>query len=347
MKPCTKVVAIGLGPLGRRVVRYAVERGNLKIVGAVDIAPEKIGKDLGTLCGLKKIGVTVRKDLKTALKGRKADVALLTTVSSIEQLEPQVAEIAGYKLDIVSTCEELAFPYKTAPAVAKRIDALCKRHHVTCLGTGVNPGFLMDFLPAVLTAVNQDVKKITVKRIQDASVRRVPFQQKIGAGLTVDEIQTKKAAGTLRHVGLPESVAMIAHAMGWKLTKITETLRAVTAKKLITSGYKPIKPGMARGVEQFGRGYIGSRQVITLHFRAAVGEPESYDRIEVTGEPNIVSMIDGGVNGDIATCAIVLNAIRSVMVAEPGLKTMLDVPAVTFWGLMIDDNGYPLDSSSH
>ena len=323
-------VVIGLGPLGQKVVRFALQRESIDIVGAVDIAPDKIGKDLGTLCGTKKLGIKVCPDLHTALKTAKADVALLTTVSSLKKLEPQVREIAGHKLNIVSTCEELSFPYASAPAVSKRMDRLCKRHGVTCLGTGVNPGFLMDFLPDILTAVSQNVRKITVRRFQDASPRRVPFQQKIGAGLTRSEVARRKAKGLLRHVGLTESVHMIAHAMKWRLTRVTETLRPIIAARRITSGYTPIRPGMACGVEQFGRGYVGKRQVITLHFRAAVGEPKSFDSVEIKGKPDVLSVIRGGVNGDVATCAIILNAIRSVASAEPGLKTMLDVPAVTF-----------------
>ena len=171
-----------------------------------------------------------------------------------------------------------------------------------------------------------------MKRFQDASQRRVPFQQKIGAGLTRAQFRKKQAEGTLRHVGLLESIDMIAHAIGWKLTKRTESLRPVIAKARITSGYTPIMPGMAAGVEQIGRGYVGSREVIRLHFRAAVGERRSFDRVEIKGVPDTVSEIDGGVNGDIATCAIVLNAVRSVMAADAGLKTMLDVPAVAFSG---------------
>jgi len=325
-----KIIVIGLGPLGQKTVRYAARRENIEIVGAVDIDPDKIGKDVGTLCRIRKLGIPVSGDLKSALRGKKADAAVLTTVSSLKKLAAQVAEAAGHKLDIVSTCEELAFPFKTAPSVARRIDAVCKKHKVTCLGTGVNPGFLMDYLPAVMTAVNQGVKKITVQRIQDASVRRIPFQQKIGAGLTRAQFKKKQAEGTLRHVGLPESIGMIAHAMGWDLTRTTEALKPVIAAKRITSGYTTIEKGMACGVEQIGRGYIGAREVIKLHFRAAVGEPRSFDRIEVKGEPNVVSEIDGGVNGDIATCAIVLNAMRSAMAAAPGLRTMLDIPAATF-----------------
>jgi 4-hydroxy-tetrahydrodipicolinate reductase len=327
-----RIIIVGLGPLGQRTAAFAAQRSSLEIVGAVDIAPGLAGKDLGEHCGLGKLGVPIAPSLKAALGRKKADCAVLTTVSSLAKLEPQVAEAAGLGLNVVSTCEELFFPWQTAPQIARRLDDLCKKQGVTCLGTGVNPGFLMDFLPAVLTAVNQEVKKITVQRVQDASVRRVPFQQKIGAGLTRAEFKRKAAEGTLRHVGLPESVQMLAHALGWKLTKTTESLKPVLAEERVTSGYAPIEPGMARGVEQIGRGYVGGREVIKLHFRAAVGEPRSFDRIEIKGRPDTVSEIDGGVHGDIATCAIVLNAIRSVIAAGPGLKTMLEVPAVTYCG---------------
>ena len=325
-----KAIIVGLGPLGQKVAHFALQRKCIKLVGAVDIAPELVGKDLGSVIGVKKMGLRIAGDVKTALGRKKADVAVLTTVSSIKALEPQIAGIAAQKLNIVSTCEELSFPWRRAKASARRIDAVCRKAGVACLGTGVNPGFLMDFLPAILTAVNQDVRKIVVERVQDASTRRIPFQKKIGAGLTRTEFKKRADDGSLRHVGLLESVDMIAHAMGWTLTDTKETLRPVIAEKRITSGHLPIAPGMACGVEQIGRGYIGRKQVITLHFRAAVGEPKSYDQARIEGRPKIVSTIEGGVNGDIATCAIVLNAAHAILGASPGLKTMLDVPAVTF-----------------
>jgi 4-hydroxy-tetrahydrodipicolinate reductase len=159
----------------------------------------------------------------------------------------------------------------------------------------------------------------------------VPFQQKIGAGLTLDEFRKKEEEGTLRHVGLPESVDFIAAKMGWKLDRSTESLEPVMADTDVKIGYKPIIKGMARGVYQVGRGFVGSREVIKLEFRAAVGEPQSYDRIVINGDPKIDSTITGGVNGDIATCAITLNAIRSILSSTPGLKTMCDIPTVTFY----------------
>ena len=324
-------VHVGMGPLGQKVLRYAVERGCFNIVGAVDLDPEKTGKDLGQLCGLDPLGITIRGNLKEAIEGKSVDVALLTTVSSLVTLESQVAELAKAKLNIVSTCEELFFPYKTNPEVAKRIDEICRQNGVACVGTGVNPGYLMDFLPSVLSGLCQKVEKVEVWRIQDASVRRIPFQQKIGAGLTLDEFEAKRKTGTLRHVGLPESVDFIAERLGWKLDKNTESLEPVIAEESVDTGYKPIAKGMARGVQQVGRGFMGDREVITLNFRAAVGEPESYDQVHIDGEPPIRSRITGGVNGDIATCAITLNAVRSILQSGPGLKTMAQIPPIAYF----------------
>lgn len=324
-----KILQVGLGPLGQKTVQFAVERG-MKIVAAVDSHPDKIGQDVGLVCGLKKMGVKIYPSVKEALKGKKADIAVVTTVSSLAKLDTLVAEIAKQKLSIVSTCEELSFPWKIQGARAKKLDALCKKHKISLLGTGVNPGYLMDYLPSVMTAVSKKVDSVKVWRIQNASVRRIPFQQKIGAGLTLAEFAKKEKEGTLRHVGLPESVDFIAARMGWKLSKKTETLEPVVAKTEITTGYKPIAAGMACGVEQIGRGFVGNKEVITLHFRAAVGEEKSFDTIEVTGEPMIKSTIENGINGDVATCAITLNAIHSVLLARPGLVTMADIPAVAY-----------------
>lgn len=320
------MVQIGVGPLGRNVVQYALKRKGIHIVGAVDPGPEKAGKDLGMLCSLKPLGVKVARNLEEALSGKEAEVAIVTTLSSLEKVADQIEEIAAAKLHIVSTCEELSYPWETQPELAGRIDEICKKNGVACLGTGVNPGFLMDYLPSVFSAVCQNVDRVIITRVQDASKRRVPFQQKIGAGLNRQQFQEKKKNGTLRHVGLPESIYMIARALNWKLDRVEETLEPVPAEGEVSSGYTMIENGSARGVEQFGRGFVSGREKITLHFRAAVGEEESYDKIEIIGTPGFTSTVSGGINGDMATSAITLNAVASILKVEPGLKTMLDIP---------------------
>lgn len=326
-----KIVQIGLGPLGQKVVRFALERGGMKIVAAVDTDPKKAGRDLGEVCSLKPLGITVSADLQSGLKRRRADVAVFTTVSSLKEHEKQIREAAQAKMSAVSSCEELSFPWRTQPRIAKRIDNLCKKMGVACVGTGVNPGFLMDYLPSVLTSVCQKITKIQITRVQDASKRRIPFQQKIGAGLTRAQFKARVPEGTLRHVGLIESLHMIAHAMNWKLDRTTESLKPVVAREIVTSGYVRIDPGIVCGVDQIAQGYISKKEVIRLEFRAAVGEKESFDSININGTPSIKSTIPWGINGDVATCAIIINAIRSITRVEPGLKTMLDLPVPTYF----------------
>jgi 4-hydroxy-tetrahydrodipicolinate reductase len=327
------LIHVGLGPLGQKTVRFARERGFI-YSAAVDPDPAKAGRDLGELCGLEPLGLTVQATLEEALASSRVDrgsVAIVTTVSSLRKLEPQVAALARAGLPVVSTCEELVFPWSTQPGLARRIDAVFKENGVACLGTGVNPGFLMDYLPSVVTGVCQRVERIRISRVQDASVRRVPFQQKIGAGLTLEQFREREKEGTLRHVGLAESLDLVAHKMGWRLDRKTETLEPVVAEQEVTSGYKPITKGMARGVEQIAKGFRGKDELITLHFHAAVGAPRSFDRIEIAGEPPLDLRFEGGVNGDVATCALTLNCIRSVLSSPAGLRTMGDVMPVSWF----------------
>jgi len=327
------VIQVGIGALGQQVLQYLCERKGVNVIGVVDLNPDLIGKDISEIIDTESTGVHVYKSLEEAISKakQKPEVAVLTTVSSIGKLVGQVEEAANLGLHVVSTCEELTFPWKQHPEAAQKIDDVCMKNGVTCLGTGVNPGFLMDYLPSAFTSVCQRVDSLTVERVQDASVRRIPFQQKIGAALTRDEFQAKKENGSLRHVGLPESVDLIAHAMGWKLDENRETLEPVIAKEKITNGYKPIEKGNPAGVEQVGSGFVNGDEKIKLVFRAAVGEEKSYDRITIKGLPNITTEIHGGLNGDVATCAITVNAVRSVTSSTPGLKTMLDVPVPAYF----------------
>ena len=325
-----KVVIMGLGPLGVKTARFASNR-NVDIVGAVDIDPSITGKNLGEHCGIGGLNIPISPTIKDAVLNKKADVVILTTVSGLKNIVPQIKDIAKYHMHIVSTCEELSFPWDTDSKTAGIIDGIAKKYGIAVIGTGVNPGFLMDFLPVSLTAVCQDVKKIKVSRIQNAQFRRVPFQKKIGAGLTLEEFNFRKENGFIRHVGLTESMHMIASRMGWKPDRIEDILEPVIAQKDILTDSINIKAGNSTGVLQTGRAWKNGIELITLIFKASVGEPESYDAVKIIGEPDINMKIEGGVNGDIATCAIVINATKQIINATPGLKTMVDIPAVSFF----------------
>src|SRR5262249_42780588 len=190
----------------------------------------------GDVVGLpRRIGAKVSGEADKALKAAKRDVVVLCTSSSIKKILPQVEEILKQRKPIVSTTEELSYPGYTHIRQARQIHALAKKAKVAVLGTGVNPGFAMDALPIALTAVCEGVERVLGNRIQAARIRRLPFQQKIGAGLTTEQFQKKVDDGSVRHVGLTESIAMIADALGWTLDRITDEIQPKLATVTISS----------------------------------------------------------------------------------------------------------------
>jgi hypothetical protein len=236
------------------------------------------------------------------------------------------------RVPIVSTTEELSYPTRTNLRYARIIHQLAKKAKVAVLGTGVNPGFVMDALPIMLTGVCERVDAIRVDRIQDARIRRLPFQQKIGSGLTREQFQKQVDEGRVRHVGLAESVSMIADALGWKLDRIIDEVQPKMATDTVSSEFLAVDAGYVCGIVQDGIGYRGEQPIITLHMEAYLGASESYDSVEITGSPNIKSKIAGGVHGDIATASIVVNSIPKVLEVAPGLHTMRDMPLPSFFG---------------
>jgi len=218
------------------------------------------------------------------------------------------------------------------PQLSAEIDRIAKANNVTVLATGVNPGFLMDAWPLFMTGVCQQVKRIRAVRVQDASPRRGPFQKKIGAGRTVEDFKKLVAEGAIKHVGLPESIAMITSGLGWELDEINESIESVVAKNRVQTDFVTVEPGQAAGVRQVGRGIHAGEEVVTLEFEAYVGAPESYDAVYIIGTPNMEVVIKGGTHGDIATAAIVVNSVHRVIEAPPGLLTMKDLPIVSASG---------------
>jgi 4-hydroxy-tetrahydrodipicolinate reductase len=322
----------GLGPIGAAVVRQIAERQGFRIVAAVDIDAIKVGKDLGDVAGLRRpLKVRVVNDARKAIKSGKPDVVVLCTSSSLKKVMPQLETILKLKVPVVSTTEELSYPSKANLRYARAVHQLAKKSKVAVIGTGVNPGFVMDALPIMLTGVCERVDSIRVDRVQDARVRRLPFQQKIGAGLTREQFQKKVDEGSVRHVGLTESVSMIADAMGWKLDRITDDIQPRMATETVASEFLAVDAGYVCGIVQDGIGFRDGQPVITLHMEAYLGAPESFDSVEIAGVPAIRSKIAGGVHGDIATASIVVNSLPKVLQVAPGLHTMRDMPLPSFF----------------
>jgi hypothetical protein len=324
--PAIRVLHFGLGPIGLSIVKQVSERDGLKIVGAVDIDPAKAGRDLGQVAGLKKrLGVRVENDAAKALKATKPNVVIHCTSSSLERVMPQLEMILAAKAAIVSTTEELAYPFRMHAAQAKRLDALAKKSKVGLLATGVNPGFAMDVLPIALSAVCERVDSVVVNRMQDARIRRLPFQQKIGAGLTSEQFAKKVKDRSVRHVGFTQSIAMIGDALGWKLDRITDDIKPKIAEHEVASDLLAVDPGFVCGIIQDGVGYRNRKPVIRLHLEAYLGAPETYDSVEIEGWPTLSMKFAGGIHGDVATASIAVNSIPKVLAAAPGLHTMRDL----------------------
>ncbi len=327
-----RVLQVGLGPIGIGVLRQVIDRQGFGLVGAVDIDPQKVGKDAGEAAGLgTTLGLEVEADLGAALNRGGIDVAVLCTGSALERVLPQFEAVVAAGVPVVSTTEELAYPEYSSPKLAARLDAAAKKGGAAVLGTGVNPGFAMDLLPLTLTLPCERVDAITVHRIQDASQRRIPFQVKIGSGMAEEDFRAKVERGEMGHVGFTESVAMIAAGLGWKMDRITDTIEPRIAEAATESGLGRIAAGKVIGITQDAVGYRHGEAAIRLHMEAYLGAPESYDEVRIEGSPNLRSRVEGGIPGDIATVSIVVNCLPRILHAPPGLITMKDLPVASWW----------------
>ena len=328
-----RVALIGLGPIGMTVAKQLAARKGFQIVSAIDIDPNKVGKDAGDVMELgRKLRLKVTSDIGRTLRATRPDVAVVCTSSSLKAVMPQFEEVLARRVPIVTTTEEAAYPAPRNRRLVNKLDAAARKAKVAVLGTGVNPGFTMDALPIALTAVCERVDRIEVHRVQDARIRRLPFQQKIGAGLTTQQFKRGVEDGTLRHVGFSESIHMIGDAVGWKLDRITDDLVPKIAEQPVESELLAVDPGYVSGIVQDGVGYVKGEPKIRLHLEAYLGAPVSYDSVLIEGSPRIASKIEGGVHGDIATASMTVNSIPAVLTAAPGFRTMRDMRLPSFYG---------------
>lgn len=329
------VLFVGLGPLGRLIIGDFIERRLGTIASAVDVDPTMEGRPIGAFVpSAGASGVRIAPSIGAALKTLDPSAltcAVVATSSDLARCMPTLRELLARGVSIVSTCEELLYPYLRHASAAAELDALCKAHGARCVGTGVNPGFLMDTLPVTLSAVCSNVDRVFVERLQDATTRRVPFQQKIGATLSDDAFAQRVQSGVLRHVGLGESLHFIDRALSMGVVRWNETIQPVRASKPLQCALGAIPAGGISGVRQTAHGFTArGDEVITLEFQAAIGQEHPRDRVVITGRPTIESVVPGAVHGDIATSAITLNSIAPLLSAPAGLHTMASMPVTHF-----------------
>jgi hypothetical protein len=326
VKKKIRAIQYGIGPIGASILKLMREKEAIEIIGAIDHDPAKIGKDLGEVIGASDApwGVKVSGDARGVLE-QSADVVMHTTSSSLPKVMDQLLACMDVGSCVVSTCEELSYPFRKYPELATQLDKAAKDNGVALVGTGVNPGFVMDKLVITLAAVSQRIEHAKALRIVDASKRRLPLQKKIGAGLSVEDFRSRVQEGIIKHVGLPESVAMVADSLGLRVDEITETIEPKVATERVQTEFLTVEAGQAAGVHQIARGLSDGKELIYMELQMYVGAKDPLDTVELKGHPNISLVIPGGSHGDIATASVAVNSIPSILEAPAGLRTSRDL----------------------
>lgn len=321
-----RVIQVGLGDLGRKTAADLAASGLGRVAAAVDADPSLVGRPLSELAPGSQSEARVAASLDELDDLGSFDAAIVMTRSRIAHCAPEFRALLAAGLPVVSTCEELTWPWLREPDLAARLDALARERGGRLLGTGVNPGFLMDLLPGVLAATCVELEAVRVERRIDASTRRRAFQRKIGAGSSLATHRERLEAGETGHVGLGESLHLLAALCGLELDSWSEEVEAVTAERALESAAGPVAAGEAAGVRQTARGLSEGRVVAELVFDARLDQPDPADEIRLQGSPGAEFRVSGGLHGDLATSALVVHSLAPLSQAPPGLWTVGDLP---------------------
>ena len=321
--PGIPVVVAGLGAVGRAIARAVLELPDLRLVGAVD--PAYAGRELDEVLERRGSGLGVDRDASRALAAARGGVLLQATSSRFELVLPQIEQAVHAGLSVASTCEQLAYPWLSHEEAADGLDALCEEHDVAVVGTGVNPGFALDRLPALLSQATGPVRHLEARRVIDLAGRRPALRRKLGVGMTPEELQRGLDADALGHVGLPESVALAALGAGLEVDEVEDEVEPMLAPRDLP-GPEPVRKGCVAGLRQVARGWSEGREVVLLELTAALGAEDPRDEIRLDADPPLRLVVPGGLPGEAATAWSVVHAARALPVLR-GLVTVLDLPS--------------------
>ena len=325
-----KAIQIGLGPIGIAVSRLLTQKPGWQIVAAVDTDPDKQGRDIGDIIGLgSPLGIKVSGHLPP-LPTDEVDIAFLTTVSTFSDVLPTLQALIKSGIDVVASTEELFYPYYRHADQAQALDELARQHHASILGTGINPGFIMDTLVLLLTGVCQKVNRIAVTRVVNASGRRPSLHKQIGIGLTPDTFTQDVAQHRVGLVGPVDSLAFLAHVLKWDVDDFKERVVPVLADKPIKTAQCQVERGQVCGVRHLIKGICSGKEVISLDLRIYLDAEPARDTIYIEGTPTLESTIKSPDLEDVAAAGLLVNMSPLVHQARPGLLTMVDLPLPHF-----------------
>jgi hypothetical protein len=320
------VAQYGVGAIGGAIARLVIRRADMRLVGVIDNDPNKHGRDAGDVLGLgSTLGITVDPD-PIALRRLSARVVMHSTGSSLAAVAPEIEAAVAAGCHVISTCEELSFPSPSQSDIARKLDRVARDAGVSVLGTGVNPGFVMDRLPATLLATCEEVEIVEIIRVVDTSRRRPQLQAKTGLGLDLATFNARASAGKVGHVGLPESARLLAASIGWTPDLVTSLIEPVLAEVDIESRLGPVSKGNVSGVHQTTTCLIAGQERVRLELWMAYEIDQPRDEIRIVGSPPVHMIIRDGIFGDSATAGVVVNSASAILEARPGLLTVLDLP---------------------
>ncbi len=332
MDDTIRVLVLGTGQMGSGIARLVLRKQGLALVGAYARRAERSGLDLGQAIGLgRDLDIPIGVDLHRVIQQGRPHVAIQATCSRLEDAAEEVSTLVRHGVHVISIAEEMAYPVCRSPAIAEEMRRLAVSHGVAVVGTGINPGFVLDLLVITLTGVCADIQAIHATRVNDLSAYGPSVLSSQGVGLTPEAFRQGVQDGTVvGHMGFLESLHMIARALGWELERIDERREPILARVRRETPFVKVEPGHTAGCLHTAVAYHAGRPVITLVHPQQV-QPhlegvETGDSIEITGTPDVRLAGSPEIPGGLGTMALAVNTIPRVLAAPPGLHSMADLP---------------------
>ena len=321
------VIVVGLGPIGLEVAKLAVARPDLfRLVGAVDRAPQWVGRKLHKVLGRGAPAARIVADVDSLPKNKRG-IAFHTIASQMGDVTDSVQALVRRGWHVVSSSEEMSYPELRRPDLARRIDRAARRAKRAVVATGINPGFAMDTWPLVLSSNMQTLERVVVQRVVDASLRREPLQRKIGSGMSASEFAALAREGRIGHVGLVESAAHLGGALGWEIDTIRETLVPKLAARRIRTEFFTVEKGRVAGIHHRAEAAVDGKVRIILDLTMELGARDPRDEVHLEGSPALTCVVPGGFHGDRTTASQLLSAAARIDAMAPGLHLPSDLPA--------------------
>jgi 4-hydroxy-tetrahydrodipicolinate reductase len=332
MNDSIRVMVLGTGQMGAGIARLVLHKQGLKLSGVYGRRKQREGMDVGRVIGLDRdLGIHVDTNLEEVLHRIRPHVAIQATCSTIADSLGEISTLLRHGVHVISIAEEMAFPRYRSQAVAEELEALALQHSVALLGTGINPGFVLDLLIITLTGACADVQAISARRVNDLAPYGPSVLATQGVGLTPEDFNKGIENGTVvGHIGFPESIHMIASAVGWTIDRIEEERKPIISTVSRETPFMVVQPGQVAGCLHRAVAYRGDMAVVTLNHPQQIHPHaegvETGDVIEITGTPNLRFVGTPEIPGGVGTCALAVNMIPRVLNARPGLYSMADLP---------------------